>query len=144
MTPERLAAIRTMVTRVPDSRTIRWGDATVRELLAEVERLTRERDDARDAGRRIYAERISFWKTPGPEYLSRLGLPALPDWLDDDRCGAMGPPSLCGDEGRQCGSCELPRGHRNAYHRDGNGWWLDEPATDAAVSAAAPEEDTTT
>jgi hypothetical protein len=55
--------------------------------LDEVDRLTRERDYARDVARRIFGERVSFWRTPGPEYLRRLGLSSLPDWLHGIEAG---------------------------------------------------------
>lgn len=56
------------------------------------------------------------------------------EYTAEPRCGAMGPPSLCGDEGRPLGPCELGPGHRNAYHRDSGGWWLDDPQPPAAGS----------
>jgi hypothetical protein len=52
----------------------------------------------------------------------------------EPRCDAMGPPSLCGDEGRPLGPCELGPGHRNPYHRNSDGWWSDDPQPAAAGS----------
>lgn len=56
----------------------------------------------------------------------------------EPRCGATGPLSLCGSDGKPLGPCELPPGHRNAYHRDGRGWWLDDADTDEQQPAAGP------